>query len=132
MTRWPAVLALAAAVTTTGCRTNCGSLASHARQPAPCTLVGSGGRPVTEGCFDAVTGAPIPCPPSAGVMPGGGYPVLPGPAPGFNPGAPANELPFPAPSDLIPPRSDVPFAPPTPAPGDGLGAGLRGGVPAKK
>jgi hypothetical protein len=111
-----AVLLLAALLTAgAGCRHSCGDrcadrpfgLTSHPRRGADCQLVGSGGRGLTEGCFDAVTGQPVPCPPVTG-LPGG---ALPAPGGGTLP----NELPFPTPAETIP-RPAVPFAPPSVAP----------------
>src|ERR1700728_1671342 len=63
----------------------------------PYRLVGNP-KPLSEGCYDAVTGAPVPCPPpnSASVIPGG-YPVGPMPQP-MMPAPPPNELPYPNPN----------------------------------
>lgn len=102
-----------------GCRSSCGdrcsdrpfALTSKGKSGPDCRLVGSGGRPgLTEGCFDAVTGQPVPCPPMTGVLPGGTAPP---------PGAPRTDelLPFPAETTI--PRPNVPFAPPAAAPGEG-------------
>jgi hypothetical protein len=93
-----------------GCLTSSGSGSALYR------LVG-GGQPLAEGCYDAVTGQPVPCPPSALLVPGGPYPLPSGVVPGPG-GSRPDELPFPAPSDMIP-RPGVPFAPPSPAPGEG-------------
>jgi hypothetical protein len=90
------------------CRTT-----SNANCNQPYRLVGNA-KPISEGCYDAVTGVPCPCPPpgSGMVIPGGGYPA--GPMP--QPMAPPNELPYPNPN--IPPTS-IPSAVPFPAPGFG-------------
>ena len=75
-------------------------------------------KPISEGCYDAVTGAPVPCPPpnSTMVIPGG-YPVGPMPQPMQPPLAPSpNVLPFPG--ETIPPAG-IPNAQPFPAPGVG-------------
>jgi hypothetical protein len=125
MVRRSSALVLGAALlaSAAGCR-SCGDrgwFSSHAAPPggSPCALVGSGAKPL-EGCYDAVTGQPCPCPPATGVIPGGAYPL---PAPGGL-GTPPNELPFPSPGDMIP-RPGVPFAPPSPAPGDGMGVSVK-------
>ncbi|MFO0821926.1 MAG: hypothetical protein U0792_02215 [Gemmataceae bacterium] len=73
----------------------------------PYTL--TGGSRMQEGCFDPVTGQPVPCPPPTTLIPGGTYP------PPTGSGAPQNELPYPSPSTIPPPG--VPYAPPMPAPG---------------
>jgi hypothetical protein len=66
--------------------------------------VGSG--KLADGCYDSITGQPVPCPPPTMLIPGGTYPgVVPG----------DNELPFPGPADMIP-APGVPSAPPVPAP----------------
>ena len=127
MLRHPSALIFGTAllVSAAGCR-NCdgtGWFSSHTRSGAPCTLVGSG-KPL-EGCYDAITGQPVPCPPPTGVIPGGGYP-LPPPAGSTLP----NELPFPSPGDMIP-RPGVPFAPPMPAPGEGASGNPKSGVTVK-
>jgi hypothetical protein len=117
-----------------GCRQTCGeghgwftsnSNGNSANQP--CRLVGSG-KPLAEGCYDAVTGVPVPCPPqgSTMVMPGG-YPVGPTPQQ-MQP--PANELPFPTPTELIP-QPGLPYAPPSPAPGLGMIVNPNTGQPVK-
>jgi hypothetical protein len=97
----------AIACTLSGCR-NCGDrfswFTSNHRKEAPCQLMGSSG--MKEGCYDAITGQPIPCPPEASIVPGGGIPGIP---------PRANELPFPGPADMITPPG-VPSAPPGPAP----------------
>ncbi|HEV3383276.1 MAG TPA: hypothetical protein VG097_00605 [Gemmata sp.] len=68
---------------------------------------------MAEGCYDAVTGTPVPCPPAGSTMViPGAYPS--GPMPQQM--APPNELPFPSPN--IPPTS-IPSAVPSPAPGYG-------------
>lgn len=117
-------------VSANGCRSNCGS--RQAASPAPCstvsgvpyTLTGGGGR-VMEGCYDPITGRPVPCPPPTTLIPGGTYPP---PSGGGFP--PPNELPYPSPS-TIPPQN-VPFAPPTPAPGsEGASATPKGSTPVK-
>ena len=123
MARSPAVLTLAAALLATagGCRlwdrdrpSSC--VTSGVRADPPCRLTG---RPA-DACYDPCIVLPAPGGASGGpamVVPGGGYPTTPTPRP--------DELPFPAPSDTIP-RPNVPFAPPTPAPGDTLGG--KGGT----
>lgn len=110
-----AVLASAAGCRNPACGERHGLFTSHTRSEPKCTLVGSGGRMPAEGCYDAVTGQPIPCPPSTTTIPGGTYPPPPA-----GPGRP-DELPFPGPTDLIP-RAGVPSAPPSAAPGLGVGA----------
>ncbi len=112
-----------------GCRNLCGdrgSLTSHNRSAAPCQLVGSG-KPMAEGCYDAITGQPVPCPPSSTVIPGGSYPL---PSAGIPGSTRPDELPFPAPSDMIP-RPGVPYAPPSPAPGEGASLGPKGAIPVR-
>jgi hypothetical protein len=118
MFRRTSALALGVALlaAATGCRSSCnncnnshGWFTSNARQDVPCQLVSNG--KAMDGCFDAVTGVPVPCPPpGATVLPGGGYPYSPPPV------TRPDELPYPSPSDLIP-RPGVPYAPPYPAPG---------------
>lgn len=67
-----------------------------------------------EGCYDAITGVPVPCPPAGSTMViPGGYPT--GPVP--QPMTPPNELPYPSPI-TIPPTS-IPSAVPSAAPGFG-------------
>jgi hypothetical protein len=77
-----------------------------------------------EGCYDAITGQPVPCPPATGGIPGGAYPLPP------TGGTLPNELPFPSPGDMIP-RPGVPFAPPSAAPGDGLGVNAKNATTVK-
>ena len=121
MGRKVSVLALAVATFAAagGCRHRCGGwFTSGCRAEAPCQVAGSSG-----GVVDGVpVGGGFPAGVPAGVVPGGGYPL---------PTGGPSELPLPQPSDLIP-RQGVPFAPPTPAPGDN-GASLlpapKGGVP---
>lgn len=114
----------------TGCRSACngsrGLFSSHARSETPCQLT-SGTRNM-EGCFDAISGQPIPCPPmGTSVIPG----VTPVPAPVPTTTPRPDELPYPSPSDMIP-RPGVPFAPPSPAPGTGdAGHAPKTGVPVK-
>lgn len=86
----------------------------------PCRLIGNG-KPIAEGCYDAVTGQPVPCPPvgSTMVVPGGGYPGAPN-----IPTAPGPDV-LPFPGETIPSPS-VPSAQPTPAPGYGMGANVNG------
>jgi hypothetical protein len=99
-----------------GCRSTCWDrhswFSSNGRSEAPCRLTSSG--QLQEGCYDPVTGQPVPCPPATSVIPGG---VTPRP----------DELPFPGPADMIPPTG-VPSAPPGPAPAPygGIGAGSKG------
>jgi len=104
-----------------GCRSSCcsrpGWFTSNTHGDAPCHLTGN----ATEGCFDPVTGRPIPCPPSDStiLIPGGTAPPGVAPRP--------DELPYPSPGDMIRPPG-VPFAPPQPAPGSsGLGMTPKGG-----
>jgi hypothetical protein len=91
-----------------GCRSSCGDrhswFSSTNRPDAPCHLTSGGG--AMGGCYDAITGQPVPCPPGT-LVPGGGVPggTLPRP----------DELPFPGPADMIP-APGVPSAPPTAAP----------------
>lgn len=110
-----------------GCRSSCGTrpgwFTAHSRGGPPCHLTGGGA--VTEGCFDPVTGQPVPCPPAAStiLLPGGT--AQPGVAPG------PDELPFPSPGDMIRPPG-VPYAPPTPAPGmQGAGVTPKGSTTSK-
>jgi hypothetical protein len=106
-----------------GCRSSCGTrpgwFTSNSRNDAPCHLTGN----VTEGCFDPVTGRPVPCPPAGSgiVIPGGTA------APGMAPRP--DELPYPSPGDLIRPPG-VPFAPPAAAPGTEGAASTPKGDPA--
>ena len=76
---------------------------------------------MTGGCYDAITGQPVPCPPPASGLPGGWEAP---PAGGARP----DELPFPAPSNLIPNPGvpSVPYAPPSAAPGFGANPDPRG------
>lgn len=106
-----------------------GISASGGSGGAPCQLTGNS--VPREQCFDAVTGQPIPCPPqgTTTILPGGTYPSTIPTAPPLAPSAP-NELPFPGPSDMIP-RQGIPYAPPSVAPGDGLGAATKTGQPLK-
>jgi hypothetical protein len=126
------LLGVALLMSAVGCRQNCcGSnscpVSSNTHYDAPCQLTGNG--KMMDGCYDAITGRPVPCPPpSTMVLPGGAYPT---PTP--TPMSPPNELPFPAPSDMIRPQG-IPYAPPTPAPGStqGAGANTKGsGTPVK-
>jgi hypothetical protein len=118
MFRRTSALIIGAALLTnmTGCRTSCGNghgwFTSNSRSNQPCQLTSNG--KLMEGCFDPVTGRPIPCPPadSTILIPGGTTP------PGLSPRP--DELPYPSPGDMIP-RQGVPFAPPAAAPG-GMGA----------
>lgn len=96
-----------------GCHSRCdsrpGLFSSHRRADTPCQTVGR-----NTGCFDAATGQPVPCPPEAGVIPGGAFPpAIPSPAPGFpNIGPRTDELHMPAPSDMIrPPAVPIPAPP---------------------
>jgi hypothetical protein len=86
----------------------------------PCKLVGNA-KPIAEGCYDAITGQPVPCPPMSGAMgvPGvyPGLPAVPPPPPG------ADVLPFPG--ETIPSPS-VPSAQPSVAPGFGMNSGVTG------
>ncbi len=114
MFRRPSALLLGTAlvVSAAGCRT-CnnphGWFSSNTSADVPCQLTS---RPM-DGCYDAITGQPVPCSPPTTLIPGGTYPgTLP-------PGTRPDELPFPAPSDLIPPQR---YAVPGPAPGSGEGA----------
>jgi hypothetical protein len=119
MSRKVSILALAVATFAAagGCRHRCGGwFTSNTRADAPCQLVGS-----APGCPEGLpVGGSFPAGVPGGVLPGGGF------APGG-----ATELPLPQPNNLIPPPG-VPFAPPTPAPGD-TGANVlpvpKGGVP---
>ena len=95
----------------TGCRSSCSSrpgwFTAHTQGSAPCHLTSN----ATEGCFDPVTGQPLPCPPDSSILiPGGTAPPAVAPRP--------DELPYPSPGDMIP-RQGVPYAPPAPAPGFG-------------
>ncbi len=86
-----------------------GWFTSNTRHDAPCQTVGR-----NTGCFDAVTGQPVPCPPgsSSTLIPDGAYPPI-GP---IIPGGPRPaELHKPAPTDMIRPPA-IPY----PAPGDAL------------
>ena len=111
----------------TGCRSSCGSghswFTSNVRSEPPCQLTSNG--KLMEGCFDPVTGRPIPCPPtdSTILIPGGTVPPGPAPRP--------DELPYPAPGDMIP-RQGVPYAPPSSAPGmEGAAVPPKGGTVVK-
>lgn len=103
--------------TASGCRNTCGNQqsksASNTRPDMQPYALTSGGPRMMEGCYDAITGRPVPCPPSTMVLPGNPYQ---GPPPGIAAPSRPDELPFPAPSDMIP-RPGVPYAPPMPAPG---------------
>ncbi len=123
-------LALAAGVLAapTGCRTSCGDrpglCTSRARSEATGQTVGQG-----CGCFDAVTGQPVPCPPEAPgtLLPGGSpYPIPGGLPPGAQPPR-FDELPMPGPADRIP-NTAVPV--PAPA-GASLPYPVSPGVPVK-
>lgn len=124
MLRRVSILTLAVAMLAAagGCRHRCGSgwFTSGVRTEAPCRLTGSG-----DGCIDGIPvgGGALPPGVPGGVVPGGGYAVPGGGSP--------TELPLPQPNGLIPPQG-IPFAPPSPAPGDG-GASIlpapKGGVP---
>jgi hypothetical protein len=114
-----------------GCCQPCGSRTGWFTSNSNCNtsnqpykLVGNT-KPMGEGCYDAVTGVPVPCPPpgNAMVIPGGGYPVGPMPQPMVQP---SNELPYPNPNNLIPPS-----AIPTPAPGFGASVNPNFGQPVK-
>lgn len=115
------------AATQTGCHTRCDQrpavVSSGPRTSTPCQPVGRNG-----GCFDAVTGQPIPCPPDVptNVVPGAPYSYPPiGPMPSVGP-RPV-ELPMPAPTENIP-MPAVPY----PAPGDAsLPYPIGSGVPVK-
>ncbi|HSQ56570.1 MAG TPA: hypothetical protein VLM40_12580, partial [Gemmata sp.] len=81
---------------TAGCRSTCGEprswFASNSRCEAPCRLAGNS--QMMDGCYDAITGQPVPCSPPGTLVPGG---VAPGgaiPRP--------DELPFPGAGDMIP------------------------------
>ena len=97
-----------------GCRSRCGDrrpglFTSNKKQDMPCQTVGR-----NTGCFDAMTGQPVPCPsgvPST-VIPGGGYPGYPSIVPG---GPRPDELHMPSPTDMIRPPA-IPY----PAPGDAI------------
>ena len=131
------ILGAALLAASTGCRSTCNSnsgcssghgwFTSNSRTGAPCQLTSNG--KLMDGCFDPISGQPVPCPPpgSGGVIPGGTFPP-----PMTTPTRP-DELPYPSPSDMIRPPG-VPFAPPFPAPGSGNeGAGLtpKSGTTAK-
>lgn len=136
MLRCPSAMLLGAALllASAGCRSTCSSnrpagcgggngwFSSNTSKDVPCTLAGASGRMPAEGCYDAITGQPVPCPPSAGGFPGGAIPL---PAPGGG-GRRPDELPFP---ETIPPAGvpGSPFAPPSAAPGTGLGLNTKGG-----
>lgn len=107
------VLSAALLAVSAGCRAPCGSgtgcFTSNSRDPSGHLM--SNGK-IMEGCFDPVTGRPIPCQPDTGtiLIPGGT--AQPGMAPR------PDELPYPSPGEMIP-RPNVPYAPPFPAPGTG-------------
>lgn len=111
----------------TGCASRCGDrpgLFTSRTKDVNCQTVGQHG-----GCYDAVTGQPVPCPPAGAgtVIPGGGnpYPIPGGVLPGGT--YPPNELHMPGPSDMIRPP-----AVPIPAPGDAsLPYPTSPGVPVK-
>jgi hypothetical protein len=115
-----------------GCRSKCGSRQALAPAPGPTPCSSMSGVPYTltgggrmqEGCFDPVTGQPVPCPPPTTVIPGGTYP------PPMGSVSPPNELPYPSPSTIPPPG--VPYAPPMAAPGsEGASAMPKGTTPVK-
>ncbi|MCS6865592.1 MAG: hypothetical protein RMJ56_12280 [Gemmataceae bacterium] len=93
------------------CGDRAGGLALR-RPDIPCQTAGQ-----RAGCYDAVTGDPIPCPPDvpAQIVPGSGGAIpLPPPTRG-------DELHMPAPSGLIPPQAiPVPAPPPTLDMGSGI------------
>ena len=114
-----AVLVGALSISATSCRSNCASrqalTSSNSSSGVPYSLT-SGGSRLVEGCYDPITGRPVPCPPTTMIVPGPGG-VIPGgtfPPPNSG-GTRPDELPFPSPSDNIP-RPGVPYAPPMPAP----------------
>lgn len=115
MFRRLSVIAVVVLATQSGCRSRCdghrGFFTAHTRGDVPCQTVGRG-----AGCFDAVTGQPVPCPrEGAGtVMPNPSGPM---PGPAFPGVGPTTELPMPNPANLIPSPA-VPF--PAPAPGDAM------------
>ena len=117
------LLGTALLVSAVGCRHNCTSNGWSANSTeVPCQLTGNG--KMMDGCFDPISGRPMPCPPSTMPIPSGGYPGAPGTRP--------DELPFPAPSDMIP-RPGVPYAPPMPAPGvEGASVNPKSGVTSVK
>lgn len=141
MFRRSSVLILGAVLlaSSSGCRSTCnnnsGSGSGHGwftansrNSGAPCHLT-SNNNNMMEGCFDPITGRPVPCPPpgTGVVIPGGTY------QPPLTTPTRPDELPFPSPSDMIRPPG-VPFAPPYPAPGTGTeGAGMtpKGGTTVK-
>lgn len=106
-----AVAALLAAQT--GCRSQCGErhswFSSRSRAETPCQTVGR-----NTGCFDAATGAPVPCPTGTPttVIPGGAYPMGPT-VPGVG-GRPIEVGPMPNlnENDLIRPQAVPQVAPP--------------------
>lgn len=109
MVRRLTMLGLAAALlaVAAGCRSSCSSsghglFTSNAGNGGNCQLVGSGKPTVIY--YDSTPGVPVSAP--VGAVPGM-----------VVPGGRADELPFPQPNGLIPPAG-VPFAPPTPAPGN--------------
>ncbi|MCI0701006.1 MAG: hypothetical protein L0241_07980 [Planctomycetia bacterium] len=94
-----------------GCHSRCdrpGFFTSHSRD-LPCQLTGK-----NAGCFDAVTGQPVPCPPGAPatVIPGEPFPGGPFPGGPIRP----DELHMPAPTERIPPPA-IPLPAP---PGDAI------------
>ena len=111
MLRRSLMVAAALLAAQTGCRSRCsdphpGLFTSNTKGGAPCQLAGR-----DSGCFDAMTGQPVPCPPQTG-MPGGTYPQT-GPV---VPGGPRpDDLHMPSPNDMIRPPA-IPY----PAPGDAI------------
>lgn len=130
MSRYLSALLLGTlSLTATSCRSNCASrqgiTTSNTRSDVPCSLTSGAGNRMMEGCYDAITGQPVPCPPSSMVLPSPTYqpPTSAGPRP--------DELPFPSLNDNIP-RPNVPYAPPTPAPGsEGASLNPKGTTPVK-
>ncbi|MCE9564845.1 MAG: hypothetical protein K8U57_22655 [Planctomycetes bacterium] len=123
------LLSGAVLVSANGCRNHCGSNSGltsiNSRSDVPYTLTGGSGGRLMEGCYDPITGRPVPCPPSTVVIPGGTYPQ---PQTGVMPRP--DELPFPS-QNMIPPQG-VPFAPPMAAPGaEGASLGPKGSTPVK-
>jgi hypothetical protein len=87
-----------------GCDTRPGLFSSRLRSTPPAQLTSQ--QPLREGCYDAVTGQPIPCPPTVSPpLPAGSTPAPPLAAPPSN-----EELPPPGASEHIQPPG-VPSVP---------------------
>jgi hypothetical protein len=112
---------IAAQLGCNSCGDRPGWCTSRARTQSAAVPVGR-----SSGCFDAVTGQPVPCPPEAP----GAFAPSPYPIPGA-PGQRFDELPMPSPADMIRPPA-VPSTAPPPPPGEAsLPYPISPGVPVK-